>query len=334
MRFGAAFFPSMPVDEVTAIARLAEDLGYADLWIPDQSFHHDPFLLLARCADATSVIRLGVAVTNPVSRHPVQIARAAATLGMISEGRFVLGLGAGNRTRVLPALGLPTDRPVARIAEAIDVCRRLLRGEQVSVSGPTLSLSEVRLDVGAVPEIPIFVGSRGPRILRIAGAMADGVFVEAMFTPEGLDYAMGEVEGGARDAGRDASAVEMVAWQAIKLSTTIAAADDGRYRTWAAAIMRSTREDVLERIGIPRDTIRSVIDTFRASGEWAAGSLVPDDVVSRLLLVGDPGQIHEQVQTVEDRGIDSLSIIGFGTTEVVQDTLRRFALDVMDRSAR
>ena len=334
MRFGAAFFPSMPVDEVTEIARLAEDLGFADLWIPDQSFHHDPFLLLSRCADATSVIRLGVAVTNPVSRHPVQIARAAATLGMISEGRFVLGLGAGNRTRVLPALGLPTDRPAARIAEAIDVCRRLLRGEEVSVSGPTLSLTEVRLDVGVLPEIPIFVGSRGPRVLRLAGAMADGVFVEAMCTPEGLDYAMGEVEGGARDAGRAVSDVEIVSWQAIKLSTTIAAADDGRYRAWAAALMRSTREDVLERIGIPPATIRSVIDAFRASGERAAGSLVPDDVVSRLLLVGDPGHIHEQVQTAEARGIDSLSIISFGTTEVVQDTLRRFALDVMGRSAR
>ena len=98
--------------------------------------------------------------------------------------------------------------------------------------------------------------------------------------------------------------------------------------------MRSTREDVLERIGIPRDTIRSVIDAFRASGERAAGSLVSDDVVSRLLLVGDPAQIRDQVQAAEDRGIDSLSIISFGTTEVVQDTLRRFALDVMDRSAR
>lgn len=332
MRFGAAFLPSMPVDEVTEIARLAEDLGYADLWIPDQSFHHDPFLLLARCADATSAIRLGIAVTNPVSRHPVQIARAAATLGLISDGRFVLGLGAGNRTRVLPALGLPTDRPAARIADAIDVCRRLLRGEEVSVHGPTVSLDRVRLEVSDPPEVPIFVGSRGPRVLRLAGAMADGVFVEAMFTPEGLDYALTEVERGAREAGRDPTDVEIVAWQAIKLSTTIAAADDRRYRTWAASIMRSTREDVLERIGIPRDTIRSVIDTFRVSGEQAAGPLVPDDVVSRLLLTGDPERIGAQIRAVEARGIDSVSIIGFGTTEVFQDTLRRFALDVMDRT--
>lgn len=333
MRFGAAFFPAMPVDEVVDIGRLAESLGYADLWIPDQSFHHDPFLLLARCARATSSIRLGVAVTNPVSRHPVQIARAAATLGQISGGRFVLGLGAGNRTRVLPALGLPTDQPATRIEEAIDVCRRLLRGERVSVNGPTLSLTGIRLEMemDALGEIPIFVGSRGPLVLRLAGAKADGVFVEAMFTPEGSDYALGEVERGARDAGRDPAEVEVVAWQAIKLSTTMAAADDARYRSWAALIMRSSRDDVLERIGIPRDTIASVADAFRASGERAAGSRVPDEVVSRLLLAGDPEQIEATLRTVEGRGIDSVSIISFGNTEVVQDTLRRFALDVMAR---
>lgn len=298
MRFGAAFFPAMPVDEAVATCRLAESLGFADLWIPDQSFHHDPFLLLARCARATSSIRLGVAVTNPVSRHPVQIARAAATLGQISGGRFVLGLGAGNRARVLPALGLPTDRPASRIEEAIDVCRRLLRGEEVSVNGSTLSLTGVRLEMEALAQVPIFVGSRGPRVLRLAGAKADGVFIEAMFTREGTAYALGEVERGARSAGRDPAEVEVVAWQAIKLSTTITAADDGRYRSWAALIMRSTRVDVLERIGIPPDTIAAVADAFRTSGERAAGSRVPNEVVSRLLLAGDPDQVEATLRTL------------------------------------
>jgi 5,10-methylenetetrahydromethanopterin reductase len=329
VKFGAAFFPAMPPDEVAEIARLAESLGYADLWIPDQSFHHDPFLLIARCAHATSSIRLGVAVTNPVSRHPVQIARAAATLDQITGGRFVLGLGAGSRTGVLPALGLPTDRSATRLEEAIDVCRRLLRGERVSVEGPTLSLERVRLDMDASSEVPIYVGSRGPRVLRLAGAKADGVLLEAMFSSEGLDYALGQVERGARAAGRDPADVETVSWQAIRLSTTVAAADEARYRSWAALIMRSTRDDVLERIGIPRDVIEAVGGAFRVSGERAAGSQVPDEIVSRLVLAGNPDQIEARLRTVEERRVDSVSILSFGNTEVVQDTLRRFALDVM-----
>jgi 5,10-methylenetetrahydromethanopterin reductase len=275
-----------------------------------------------------------VAVTNPVGRHPVQIARAAATLADISGGRFVLGLGAGNRTMVLPALGLPTDRAVLRISEAIDVCRELLRGAEVTSESQTLSLAGVRLETDPLPDVPIFLGSRGPQVLRLAGAKADGVFMEAMFTPAGLDYAIGEVERGARASSRDPAEIELAAWQAIRLSTTLAATDDQRYRTWAARIMRSTATDVLERIGIPRDTIRSVLEAFAVSGERAAGSLVPDDVVSRLVLSGDPEEVAAQLLNMEARGIDSVNIIGFGNTQVVQDALRRFALDVMARSVR
>jgi 5,10-methylenetetrahydromethanopterin reductase len=323
----------MRVDEVTRLARLTEDLGYDDLWIPDQSFHHDPFLLLGECARVTSSIRLGVAVTNPVSRHPVQLARAAATLGEISGGRFVLGLGAGNRTRVLPALGLPTDHASRRISEAIEMCRRLLAGEEVAVAGGSVSPAGVRLESGPAGPVPIFVGSRGPAVLRVAGAQADGVFVEAMFTPEGIDYAVGAVEAGAREAGRAPEDVEVVAWQAVRLSTTLAAADERRYRRWAALLMRSTRPDVLERIGIPRSTIHAARDAFDASGEDAASSVVPDEVVRRLVLSGDPDEVATQIAVMAPR-IDSVAIIGFGNTDVVHDTIRRFAEDVMARSDR
>jgi 5,10-methylenetetrahydromethanopterin reductase len=324
----------MSVAETIDIARLAEDLGYDDLWILDQSFHHDPFLLLAACAAATSSIRLGVAVTNPVTRHPVQIARAAATLGEISGGRFVLGIGAGNRTRVLPALGLPTDLAAARISEAIDACRRLLAGEEVTMRGRTLALDGVRLESGRSRPVPIFVGSRGPAVLRIAGAKADGAFVEAMFTPEGMAYALGEIQAGAREAGRDVESVEVVAWQALRLSTTVASADEQRYRTWAALLMRSTRPEVLERLGIALATVRAVREAFSSGGEIAAGALVPEGDLARLVLTGDPDAVASQLGVVRDHGIDTVSIIGFGNTDVVQDTLRRFALDVMARSAR
>ena len=334
MRYGATFFPAMSVAETTDIARMAEDLGYDDLWILDQSFHHDPFVLLAACAAATSSIRLGVAVTNPVTRHPVQLARAAATLGELSGGRFVLGIGAGNRTRVLPALGLPTDLAATRISEAIDACRRLLAGEEVTVRGRTLVLDGVRLESGSSTPVPIFVGSRGPAVLRTAGAKADGAFVEAMFTPEGMGYALGKIRAGARKAGRDPARIEVVAWQALRLSTTVAAADGQRSRTWAALLMRSTRPDVLKRLGIAPATIRAVREAFASSGEVAAGALVPEADVARLVLTGDPDGVATQLAAVRDRGIDNVSIIGFGNTDVVQDTLRRFALDVMAPSAR
>ena len=200
--------------------------------------------------------------------------------------------------------------------------------------GRTLALEGVRLESASSTPVPIFVGSRGPAVLRIAGAKADGAFVEAMFSPEGMAYALGEIEAGAREAGRDTSRVEVVAWQALRLSTTVAAADEQRYRTWAALLMRSTRPDVLERLGIAPPTFGAVREAFASGGEVAAGALVPEADVARLVLSGDPDGVAMQLALVADHGIDSVSIIGFGNTHVVQDTLRRFALDVMARSDR
>jgi 5,10-methylenetetrahydromethanopterin reductase len=324
----------MSVAETAEIARAVEALGYDDLWILDQSFHHDPFVLLAACASATTSLRLGVAVTNPVSRHPVQIARTAATLADLSGGRFVLGLGAGNRTRVLPALGLPTDAAADRVSEAIEVCRRLLAGEEVTMRGTWVTIDGVRLESGASPRVPIFVGSRGPAVLRVAGAVADGAFVEAMFTPEGLTYALGELRVGARGAGRDEAELQVVAWQALRLSTTVAAADAARYRTWAALLMRSTRSEVLARLGIDPGTTRAVREAFASGGAEAAGALVSDEEAARLVLTGDPDAVGTQLEVVRSRGIDAVAIIGFGNTDVILDMLRRFAEDVMARSAR
>jgi 5,10-methylenetetrahydromethanopterin reductase len=330
MRFGAAFLPAMDPRDVAYLARLAEDLGYEDLWVPDQSFQHDPFVLLSGCAHVTTRIRLGVAVTNPVSRHPVQLARAAATLDQVADGRFVLGLGAGNRTRVLPSLGLPTERAAARIDEAIEVCRELLMGGQVSRRSRTLSLTDLRLEMDPRP-VPIYVGTRGTRVMRLAGAKADGVLLEAMFTPEGVDYAIGEVHGGARRAGRDPREVELVAWQALKLSTALGSADVQRFRDWAAQIIRGTSEEVLERIGIPSVVAHSCRSRSSVPGKEATSDHVPDSLVERVVLTGDPDRVEDQLRMLDERGIDSVAILVFGNTEVVTDGLRRFALDVMAR---
>src|SRR5438874_11302359 len=106
MRHAIAFIPAMSIRRTVELARRLEERGYDVLFIPDQTFHRDPFVVLALCAEATSRIGLGLAVTNPYTRHPVQIARAAGVLAEISGSRFSLGLGAGNLPRVLRGFGM------------------------------------------------------------------------------------------------------------------------------------------------------------------------------------------------------------------------------------
>jgi 5,10-methylenetetrahydromethanopterin reductase len=310
---------------------MAEELGYEAIWIPDQSFHRDPFILLAECAAATSEVRLGVAVTNPYTRHPVQIARAAATLAELSGGRFILGLGAGNRSRVLPALGLPGERTVQRLDACIDACRRLLSGERVTIRSRDLVLDSVQLDQVPPASVPIYVGGRGPGVLRLAGARADGVFMEALFTAEGLRYGIGEVEAGARSVGRQLRDIDLVAWQALHLTTVTSAPDMPSLRNWAGRILIATSRNVLTRTGIPPSVAEAAREDLAERGDEAMGRRVPDEVVERLLMVGDADVIESRLRVLLAAGVDRASFISFGITEAIHAHLQAFAREVMPR---
>lgn len=331
MEFGVAFIPGMPSTEAVGLAQLAEDLAYNCVWLPDQTFYRDPFILLGLCARATRRIRLGLAVTNPYTRHPVQIARAAASVAELAAGRFILGLGAGNRSKVLGALGLDSSRAVQRIEECIKVCRLLFRGERVTYHSTTLTLKDVALDFAAPPEIPIYVASRGPRVLEMGGRVADGVLMEALFTPGGLGYGLGRIAGGARAAGRDPACIRRVAWQSAYLSEAPDAAASPRFRQWAGLIIHGTQDWILEKIGIPREVVRYVREDFVLHGEPGLGRRVPPDVVRKVLMVGSAPQLARHAEVLADHGIDMMSIIILGGTDEVRQTLRQFAADVVSR---
>src|SRR4051794_18965122 len=104
-----------------------EDLGLGTLWYADERFYREPYVGLAACALATSRLLLGTCVTDPYTRHPALTAAAIASLDELSNGRAVLGLGAG--ISGYNNLGITLERPAIRLREAITMVRRLLAGE-------------------------------------------------------------------------------------------------------------------------------------------------------------------------------------------------------------
>jgi 5,10-methylenetetrahydromethanopterin reductase len=320
-----AFIPGMPGRQVVELARRAEALGYATLYLPDQTFHRDPFALLALCAEATSRIRLGLAVTNPYTRHPIQVARAAGLLAEVSEGRFVLGYGTGNRARVLTGFGLQQTHMVARVREAVDVVRRLLNGEIVTHESEGLSVNGVSLDFAVPGPVPIYVATRGPRLLRLAGEIADGVMFEGLFTPSGVEYALGQVDQGLQAAGRAAGSVRTIAWQALSIGDDEEMASRPEFKRWAALLISSTQDPILAALGFSRSTIESVRAEILAKGvEEAVTALGPEDV-RRLLLVGTPSQVGEQVAALGRQGVDAMASIVLGGYAQVLTTMETFA---------
>jgi probable F420-dependent oxidoreductase len=177
-------------------ARKVEALGYSVLLVPD---HFTPILAtmpaVMSAADATTRLRIGTNVLNNDLRHPVLLAREAATIDMLSEGRLELGLGAGYMRIEYDQAGLNFDRGgirVERLAESVAIIKSLLAGGEVDfvgrhyrVTGHTVYPRPVQR-----PRPPIVIGGNGPRLLALAGHEADTVnltgitFTRGGTTPE------------------------------------------------------------------------------------------------------------------------------------------------------
>jgi probable F420-dependent oxidoreductase len=162
-----------------AFAISVQDAGFDVLTIPDHLVPSmSPFAGAAAAAAVTSHLRVGTLVLNNDLRHPVETAREAATLAVVSGGRFELGLGAGHMKSEYDAAGIRFDsggRRVDRLIEAVDVIRPLLAGEPVDVDGAHYCVRAEAGELVATPNVPVplLIGGNGTRILKLAGRVAD-----------------------------------------------------------------------------------------------------------------------------------------------------------------
>lgn len=203
MKFSVRFNNDLPVDRFIHMAALAEEAGFDQIWISHDLFFHSAPVLVAAAAGVTSRIALGVGVFNPVSMHPAEIAMAASSLQELSGGRFCLGLGAG-ADQFLGWAGLAAGPPLARTEGAIREIRALISGDAPDGWRP-----EGRLRTGPV-SVPIYIGAMGPRMLQLAGRLADGA-LPLLLPPERYRVAAAQIVEGARQAGRDPDSLDVAA---------------------------------------------------------------------------------------------------------------------------
>jgi 5,10-methylenetetrahydromethanopterin reductase len=336
VEYGLGLPPTAPTGELIALAAEAERLGYHWMWVNDERLERDPFTVLAAMAAGTTRIRLGPGVTNPYSRHPALIATAMATLDELSGGRAVLGLGAGGTNH--RALGIRREAPATAIREAVELIRALWGGGTASVDG-VVNARDARLDFPARADLPIYVGARGPKMLELAGAVADGVIVGNVATAEGWEYALGRVAAGAERAGRDPAEVRLTAWLYACVADDEDAALDA-IRPMAATSVVTSRP-VLGQLGIEMppefERIMEARGWSLASEDVAeAGRALPPELVRRFGLAGTPETCREELRRLLDAvpGIDQVAIVPFATGAAGSgETVRRFIGEVAPEPA-
>lgn len=332
VEYGLALPLGARIGELLEVAAEAERSGYRWLWVNDDRLERDPFTVLAAIAERTERIRLGPGVTNPYSRHPALIATAIASLDELSSGRAVLGLGAGGTNH--RALGIERSAPAATLREAIGLIRALLAGSSATVDGPVVRAHDARLDFSARAELPIYVGSRGPRVLELAGELADGAIVGNVATREGWTYATERIAAGAQRAARDPSEVRLVAW----LYTCV---DDDEERALdairpMAATSLVTSRPVLGELGVElppefRRAMEACDWSLARSDVERAGRLLPPELVRRFGLAGTPEACRRRVRALLDAfpRIAQVTIVPFAPPgRSAGDTAQRFIHEV------
>ena len=333
--FGAK--PKAPITNFTRLVQLGEQLGFDSAWIPDQTFFPDPFVTLAVVASHTERIELVIGVANPYTRHPVQVARAAATLDDHCPGRVALGYGAGNRRELILPLGGEQERAAAHCREALQLCRRLLRGEYLYHRGECFIADGVELEMAPHPDVPLYLAARGPLVLQVAGEVADCAVIGALLDEGALAWALEQVAIGAQRAGRPLEDMGRMLWISCHI-TEDAPQSYGR-RHWldhcrpsAAHILAGAPPGVFEALRLTdrfRDELKAL---YAERGSEGAAALVSDALVQRLMAIGRPEEVAEQLQRAIGQGVNEIGIL-VNAPDIAESeaAIQRFADEVMPR---
>lgn len=218
---------SLTLAELRDAGREAARLGFESIWTPAGGLP-DSFHLCNQWSLVTEEIlgvplRTGISVVPaPRSWNPRSLAEQAATLGLISGGRFVLGIGTGGTgSTYWSTVGLP-DRPIAVMRDYLTVLRRLLAGERLSYEGPALRVVEYGLG-GPMGGVPVFLAALGPQMLGLAGQAADGVCLN-WASPDQIAWSRARMGEAATAAGRDPEALTVSMYLRVCVDDDVAAA--------------------------------------------------------------------------------------------------------------
>jgi 5,10-methylenetetrahydromethanopterin reductase len=313
--------PDAFVEQVKRI----EDWGYDYFWITDSTLHaRYCYSYLTLAAVNSSRLILGTNCTHPITRHPAVNANAIATINEISGGRAILGIGAGDS----PVLEVGAR--LARVKELramVEMARRLYAGERFDFEGPNFELNNGTIHYGleGVEPPKIYLTVSGPKMLEMAGEVADGVIIHCGAFREGLEFALSHLRTGAERAGRSLDEID-IAWHLFGVLDDDVDAARAAARPIAAWFpMRSPL--YCKVAGMP-DELTEEIRGVYSGGEFhearRAHELTTDEMVDKFTVAGDVDTWQERIGMAEEFGISHIEIFPMGDRmELIEDLATR-----------
>lgn len=325
MNFGITIKPDLSVERILSLTEQAERAGFEYGWIFDSHvLWKEPYPLLTLMASRTRKMKLGTCVTNPAVRDLTVSASLFSTLSLISGGRMVLGIGRGDSSRRV--LG---KKPVtlAELERSVAAFRDLTAGREIQYDGQPTRLS------WATGSPPVWIAGYGPKVLRMAGRIADGVILQ-FADPDLISWCLGFVREGAKEAARDFNSIQVMAAAPVWVSEDLSVARD-RVR-WFPALVSNHVVDLVSRYK-PEQLPAALTSYVRNRPGYdyqhhcEVGSdnaeFVSDEVVDRFCIVGSVEAHRKKLTTLAQVGVTQFNIYLMCGEE--EQTLEIYGRDVL-----
>jgi 5,10-methylenetetrahydromethanopterin reductase len=314
MRASIRLNNDLTIEQYVALARAAEAAGFDQLWISNDLFWRSGPVLLAAVAQATSRIEIGSGILNPHTIHPAELAMFAATMDELTGSRFNLGLGAG-AADFLGWVGIHDPHPATTMRATIAALRALLAGQPMPSASPSPDRasatasrdrpSAAYLRFTPRRPTPIYLGAMGPAMLRLAGAVADGV-LPLLFPPEHYFTVRPLVEEGLASRGAPPRDFDLAACFWVSLADDPAAARRALAEK-VAYYGHALSPLILNALGLTRDAFASIERAVTIDRDMDRACRLVTEPMLRIGVYGGPEMIVDRLRPLVGAGVRHLS---------------------------
>ncbi|MDA0263011.1 MAG: LLM class flavin-dependent oxidoreductase [Chloroflexi bacterium] len=293
--------PELSAADNQSLAALAEELGYGEVWMTEGS-GRDSLTQLTAMATATKQIGLATGILPMFSRTPLITAMSAAGLAAVSGDRFILGLGVGNPPAVEEGHGVPYKQPLEHLRDMVRIIRGLLQGEEVTHDGKAIKVMGASLGVAAPKsKLPIYVAALRPRMLQLAGEVADGVLL-SWTAASYLEQAIGIVRDAAAKAGRDPDDVAISGYVRIAVTDDLAAGQASLQRQIAGYASGAHYRAFFENSGFSQE-MGGVIPAKRHEADPTSAAAISQRMQHELGVVGTAEACNARLDELRQMGL-------------------------------
>ena len=320
---GLVLGSQIPPEQIPPTAKLGEELGFAELWLAEDYFFTGGISGAAAALALTKEIPVGLGIVSAMVRHPALLAMEISTIARMFPGRIWPGIGLGLPPWV-KQMGLYPKSQLGALRECVSSLRRLLDGEELTERGEYYSFDAIRLAYPLERRVPIYMGVLGPKMLRLAGEIADGTVSSVLTSVEYVRWAREQIAAGQQAAGRT-DHHRFPAFAMFSVDHDSQRAKAALRPAFAFTLSLMPHSPLGDAYGITGELVG-----LAAGGAEGLEREMPERWLTDLNVVGDPDECAHQIRRLLEAGADSV-ILFPSPVERAEEIVRLAAAEVLPR---